>query len=126
MEHLNTCDNCGEPATTRCGSCGVIYYCARTCQKAKWPKHKRICNRLNTESGRASIAQEFYDFYKNTDVYEAYLLSAEKAAGLSIEIPADSMIPVDVQLINSGEVSETKKIVIKLSEFDELHTFNNL
>ncbi|KAI0781370.1 hypothetical protein BD413DRAFT_28492 [Trametes elegans] len=41
------CFHCGmdERATKfkRCGGCGLAVYCGKPCQRASWPKHRKIC-----------------------------------------------------------------------------------
>eukprot|EP01068_Selenidium_serpulae_P008536 Selendium_serpulae@DN5007_c0_g1_i4.p3 len=38
------CFRCNAPdATKRCATCGVVYYCNKTCQKEDWQLHKLVC-----------------------------------------------------------------------------------
>lgn len=47
MATVKTCSNCGRQATTllRCKGtcCGDAMYCNKSCQKADWKMHKKIC-----------------------------------------------------------------------------------
>ncbi|KAL7447111.1 hypothetical protein ACHAXM_011126, partial [Skeletonema potamos] len=47
MATVNTCSNCGRQATTllRCKGtcCGDAMYCNKSCQKADWKMHMKIC-----------------------------------------------------------------------------------
>ena len=39
------------PKLHRCGSCKLVYFCSRTCQKKMWPKHKADCRVSSTSAG---------------------------------------------------------------------------
>lgn len=42
----NVCETCGKEASKRCGSCCLLFYCTRECQKADWTRadgHKFKC-----------------------------------------------------------------------------------
>lgn len=41
----------------RCGSCGCVYYCSSTCQKADWKLgHKGVCKELGAWRTQAQAA----------------------------------------------------------------------
>jgi SET and MYND domain-containing protein len=44
-EHLNThCSHCfGDNASSACGSCFILHYCNRDCQRKDWSIHKKEC-----------------------------------------------------------------------------------
>ena len=43
------CETCKkEPVNSKCGICGVVYYCNRECQKNDWKVHKPICKTLRS------------------------------------------------------------------------------
>ena len=40
---VDSCAICGKESLLYCGRCMNIYYCSKTCQRAHWMDHKRIC-----------------------------------------------------------------------------------
>ncbi|KAJ8680306.1 hypothetical protein QAD02_016093, partial [Eretmocerus hayati] len=44
------CEVCGDPATTRCASCRLVFYCGRAHQKEHWPNHKKSCRSYEVDS----------------------------------------------------------------------------
>lgn len=53
------CGKCGHIATdmSRCGRCGVTYYCNKNCQIADWKEHKIICKQEAKNLARARDIQ---------------------------------------------------------------------
>jgi ribosomal protein L32 len=47
---LQTCNTCGHPPANLgstlnvCGRCKEAHYCSTECQRADWPKHKKVCS----------------------------------------------------------------------------------
>lgn len=37
------CTRCCKPSRLRCGKCGVVAYCSKTCQETHWAAHKPNC-----------------------------------------------------------------------------------
>ena len=50
------CSHCGSRRSDllQCSGCGLVHYCAPTCQKSDWKKHKRSCKpfKLETVAGK--------------------------------------------------------------------------
>jgi hypothetical protein len=40
---VRLCYLCNADARDKCGSCGLVYYCSRECQKKDWATHKKEC-----------------------------------------------------------------------------------
>jgi len=34
---------CGAAGKSKCGACGLAYYCGPACQRADWPNHRLVC-----------------------------------------------------------------------------------
>lgn len=64
IKEKNTCATCGYLCgNLKCGKCGIVSYCNRTCQITNWPIHKIQCNN-NINSKNKSIAS-FTQTYSN-------------------------------------------------------------
>jgi hypothetical protein len=47
IREKNTCELCGYLCgNLKCGKCGSVYYCNRSCQVAGWPSHKNECKKI--------------------------------------------------------------------------------
>jgi len=45
IKEKNCCSSCGSQCgNLKCGKCGSVYYCNRSCQVAHWKIHKNQCN----------------------------------------------------------------------------------
>lgn len=77
------CANCysvGGPKTTlnlrKCGHCRLVSYCGRTCQRAHYDKHKKVCNERRAAKQRRSVAQpKFRKFVAVRDGTERKLIA---------------------------------------------------
>lgn len=49
----NACYFCiRRPATSKCGSCRLVYYCCRLCQMQAWRKHRHVCGAAAAAASR--------------------------------------------------------------------------
>ncbi|GJP35157.1 hypothetical protein CLOM_g19670 [Closterium sp. NIES-68] len=49
----NACYFCvRRPATSKCGSCRLVYYCCRLCQMQAWRKHRHVCGAAAAAAAR--------------------------------------------------------------------------
>ena len=40
---LLSCVRCDQGGDKKCAKCHSVSYCGRKCQRADWPRHKRLC-----------------------------------------------------------------------------------
>eukprot|EP00850_Spirogloea_muscicola_P010634 SM000063S20024 [mRNA] locus=s63:313155:314906:+ [translate_table: standard] len=53
----NACYYClRKSATSKCGSCRLVYYCSRTCQMSAWRNHRHVCGAAAAATYRTSMS----------------------------------------------------------------------
>nr|CAD7443563.1 unnamed protein product [Timema bartmani] len=50
LEEPPACVTCGDQGVKRCSRCKTAWYCGRECQVKNWPKHKKICDLVESKS----------------------------------------------------------------------------
>ena len=65
------CSNCGQKTSEmdegqrlfRCSGCYTARYCGKACQRADWPKHKKVCKKLKElrREGKCWLKEEEKD-----------------------------------------------------------------
>nr|CAD7576537.1 unnamed protein product [Timema californicum] len=50
LEKPPACVTCGDQGVKRCSRCKTAWYCGRECQVKNWPKHKKICDLVESKS----------------------------------------------------------------------------
>ena len=60
FRHLLSCVRCDKGGDKKCAKCHSVSYCGRECQRADWPRHKRLCLPVMVkemgEKGRGLVA----------------------------------------------------------------------
>ena len=48
------CNECGQPAVSRCSACKNAWYCSRDCQLRQWKAHKPLCDLFKRDASRVN------------------------------------------------------------------------
>ena len=57
------CDECGSPATKKCGRCQDAAFCSKLCQHKAWPKHKPGCD-AKCQAKLAELAKNEVELFR--------------------------------------------------------------
>jgi len=110
----SNCSICGKNAMAKCQKCLSIVYCNKTCQRAGWKKHKRICasiekkreafndetSKLESKSGFKTAVGSFHKL-EDTKAYCQYRLElalalqecgAENQSLLALELGVNHLL----------------------------------
>ncbi|KZV63492.1 hypothetical protein PENSPDRAFT_209619 [Peniophora sp. CONT] len=142
-----TCSHCGERCERRsCKQCQRVYYCNPECQRANWPKHKKLCATLqSTKSPKEApilvqskrlmlyVDSVFYDGRRaNPWLYFVYI-DPILSALLSLEVEPYDMeiapmveINWDVVPKNGAYALQITDIRVRYAEFREHPLTENL
>jgi hypothetical protein len=77
---VSHCHSCFEKGwlvdLKRCTGCGLVSFCSKTCQKAAWPRHKRLCHLVQGKEPPNVFLSSYPQDQALTVIIDSYRLRA--------------------------------------------------
>ncbi len=88
------CGGCSLPGQgfRLCARCRSVRFCSRTCQKAAWPEHKKVCRKREDAAEPSTLQDPSDPDVPSAEVREASAGSEENEAHEKVEVNPMDMV----------------------------------